>query len=72
MRSVGALKGKLLKRGLPVHLVNHLVTMVELHRVGRYDRTSADVLRLTGESPTTVREFVGMNAGMFTARAKVA
>src|SRR3984893_14084285 len=34
----------LLKRGLPVHLVNHLATMADLHRAGRYDRMSDDVL----------------------------
>ncbi|HEX8139159.1 MAG TPA: isochorismatase family protein [Pyrinomonadaceae bacterium] len=28
----------LLERGLPVHLVNHLATMADLHRAGRYDR----------------------------------
>ena len=27
----------LLERGLPVHLVNHLATMADLHRAGRYD-----------------------------------
>jgi len=30
----------LLARGLPVHLVNHLATMADLHRAGRYDRMS--------------------------------
>jgi uncharacterized protein YbjT (DUF2867 family) len=30
----------LLERGLPIHLVNHLTTMAELHRAGRYDRMS--------------------------------
>src|ERR1044072_2648029 len=38
----------LLERGLPVHLVNHLVTLADLHRAGRYDRMSNDVLMLTG------------------------
>ena len=28
----------LLERGLPVHLVNHLATMADLHRAGRYDQ----------------------------------
>jgi uncharacterized protein YbjT (DUF2867 family) len=27
----------LLERGLPVHPVNHLATMADLHRAGRYD-----------------------------------
>jgi uncharacterized protein YbjT (DUF2867 family) len=30
----------LLERGLPVHLVNHLATMADLHRAGRFDRMS--------------------------------
>src|SRR5258708_25218741 len=38
----------LLKRGLPAHLAQHLVTMADLHRAGRYDRMSDDVLTLTG------------------------
>ena len=32
-----------LGRGLSVHLVNHLATMADLHRAGRYDRMSDDV-----------------------------
>src|SRR5512133_3285448 len=60
----------LLERGLPVHLVNHLATMADLHRAGRYDRMSNDVLTLTGEGPLSVREFVRKNAAAFTAPAK--
>jgi len=56
----------LLRRGLPVHLVTHLTTMADLHRAGRYDRMSADVLTLTGQAPTSVREFVRRNAATFT------
>jgi hypothetical protein len=62
----------LLERGLPVHLVNHLVTMADLHRAGRYDRMSDDVLRLTGQGPLSVQEFVRKNAAEFTASAKAA
>ena len=39
----------LLQRGLPAHLVNHLATMADLHRAGRYDRMSDDVFALTGK-----------------------
>src|SRR5258708_5921561 len=46
----------LLGRGLPVHLVNHLVTMADLHRVGRYDRMSEDVRKLTRQLPLSVQE----------------
>jgi uncharacterized protein YbjT (DUF2867 family) len=62
----------LLERGLPVHLVNHLATMADLHRAGRYDRMSDDVLRLTGQGPLSVQEFVRKNAAEFTASAKAA
>jgi uncharacterized protein YbjT (DUF2867 family) len=63
-------RNELLKRGLPVHLVNHLATMGDLHRAGRYDRMSDDVLRLTGQSPLSVQEFVRKNVATFTAAAK--
>jgi uncharacterized protein YbjT (DUF2867 family) len=59
----------LLARGLPVHLVNHLVTMADLHRAGRYDRMSDDVLTLTGQGPLKVQDFVRKNAATFTAAA---
>jgi uncharacterized protein YbjT (DUF2867 family) len=62
----------LLARGLPVHLVNHLATMADLHRAGRYDRMSDDVLRLTGQEPLSVQEFVRKNAVVFTASAQAA
>jgi len=57
----------LLARGLPVYLVNHLATMADLHRAGRYDRMSDDVLTLTGQGPLRVRDFVRKNAATFTA-----
>jgi uncharacterized protein YbjT (DUF2867 family) len=56
----------LLERRLPVHLVNHLATMADLHRAGRYDRMSNDVLTLTGQRPLSVQEFVKKNAVTFT------
>ena len=61
---------ELFRRGLPVHLVNHLVTMADLHRVGRYDRVSEDVRTLTRQGPLSVQEFVRKNAAAFTALAK--
>ena len=60
----------LLDRGLPVHLVNHLVTIADLHRAGRYDRMSDDVRTLTGQEPLTVQEVVRKNASLFTPSAK--
>jgi len=70
--SVGPWRDRLLERGFPLHLVNHLATMADLHRAGRYDRTSDDVLTLTGQRPLSVQEFVRRNATAFTARARVA
>ena len=62
----------LLKRGLSVHLVNHLATMADLHRAGRYDRMSNDVLTLTGQEPLSMQEFVMNNAATFTGSARTA
>lgn len=62
----------LLQRGLPVHLVDHLATMADLHRAGRYDRMSADVLAVTGQGPLSMQEFVRKNAAAFTASAQAA
>ncbi len=60
----------LLERGLPVHLVNHLATMADLHRAGRYDRMSDDVRALTGQGPLSVQEFVRKHAAAFTAPSR--
>jgi len=65
-------RDELLERGLPVHLVNHLATMADLHRAGRYDRMSDDVRALTGQVPLSLQEFVRKNAATFTASAKEA
>jgi hypothetical protein len=55
---VGPCRDGLMKNGLPVHLVNHLAAMTDLHRAGRYDRMSDDVQTLTGQVPLSVQEFV--------------
>jgi uncharacterized protein YbjT (DUF2867 family) len=60
----------LLQSGQPVHLVNHLTTLADLLRAGRFDRMSDDVLTLTGQAPLSVQEFVRKNAETFTASAK--
>jgi uncharacterized protein YbjT (DUF2867 family) len=65
-------RDELLARGLPVHLVNHVATMADLHRSGRYDRMSDDVLALTGQAPMSFQEFVRRNAATFTAKANAA
>src|SRR6267143_1579076 len=63
-------RDELLNRGFPVHLVNHLAAMGNLHRAGRFDRMSDDVLTLTGQRPLSVQEFVRKNAAALTAAAK--
>jgi len=63
-------RDELLKRGWPVHVVNHLAAMGDLHRAGRFDRLSDDVRALTGQGPLSVQEFVRKNAAAFTAAAK--
>ncbi|HKO31201.1 MAG TPA: NAD(P)H-binding protein [Nitrospiraceae bacterium] len=60
----------LLKRGLPVHLVNHLATMADLHRAGRYDRMTDDVRMLSGQTPLSMQEFVRRNAETFTGSGR--
>jgi uncharacterized protein YbjT (DUF2867 family) len=62
----------LLKRGWPVHLVNHLAALGDLHRAGRFDRTSDDLRTLTGQESLSVQEFVRKNAVTFTPSAKAA
>ena len=58
-----------LKRaGLPEHVTQHVVTMGELHRAGRYDRLADGVERVTGKPPTGVREFVSLHADAFGGR----
>jgi len=41
--------------------------MDDLHRAGRYDRMSDDVLTLTGQAPVTMQKFVRNNAATFAA-----
>jgi uncharacterized protein YbjT (DUF2867 family) len=62
----------LLNRRWPVHVVKHLAALADLHRAGRFDRTSDDVRTLTGQEPLTVQEFVRKNAATFTPSAKAA
>ena len=63
-------RAALLEHRLPVHLVDHLVTMADLHRAGRYDRMSDDVRMLTGREPLSLQEIVRRNAAAFSAPAK--
>ena len=40
--------------------------MTELHKQGRYDRMSEDYLKLTGETPMSMADFVKLHATEFT------
>jgi NAD(P)H dehydrogenase (quinone) len=58
-----------LKRaGLPEYVAQHVVTMGELHRAGRYDRLADGVERVTGQPAMGVREFVSLHADEFGGR----
>ena len=57
--------------GVPAHLLNHLKVMAELHKQGRYDRMTDDLFQLTGETPTSMYDFVKLHAAEFT-RSQVA
>jgi uncharacterized protein YbjT (DUF2867 family) len=63
-------RAELLERGFPVHVADHLATMADLHRAGRYDRMSDDVLMLTRQGPMSLQEFVRKNAAAFSPPAK--
>jgi hypothetical protein len=51
---------------LSAHVVHHLTVMTELHKQERYDRMSEDYLKLTGEPPTSMADFVKLHAAEFT------
>jgi uncharacterized protein YbjT (DUF2867 family) len=59
---------KLKESGLTEHLTNHLVTMAQLNRDGRYDRMADGVERLTGRPAMSVQEFVSLHADEFGGR----
>jgi uncharacterized protein YbjT (DUF2867 family) len=57
---------KLRAAGLSEHVVDHLTVMTELHKQGRYDRSSEDYLKPTGEKPTSMADFAEPHAAEFT------
>lgn len=63
-----AFEAGLTRAGVPEHVAQHVVTMGELHRAGRYDRQADGVERVTGRPPTGVREFVATHADAFGGR----
>jgi uncharacterized protein YbjT (DUF2867 family) len=57
---------KLLAAGIPAHVVRHLSVMTELNKQGRYDRMTDDLFKLTGQTPTSMYDFVKLHAAEFT------
>ena len=53
--------------GVPAHVVQHILTVAELHRADRYDRLTTDVQDLTGQAPESVEQFVSEHRRLFTA-----
>jgi uncharacterized protein YbjT (DUF2867 family) len=52
------------------HLVRHLSAMAELTRLGRYDRMTDTLYKLTGEAPTNMQDFVKLHAAEFKPRGQ--
>lgn len=51
--------------GLSPHTLQHILTVAELHRAGRYDRLTDDVERITGHRPQSVEEYLIHNREAF-------
>jgi uncharacterized protein YbjT (DUF2867 family) len=62
-------ESKLREARLPDHLIAHLITMGELHRVGRYDRMTDCFQQLVGRAPISAAEFARRHAAAFTPQA---
>jgi uncharacterized protein YbjT (DUF2867 family) len=63
---------RLREAGMSAHLVNHLTVMTDLNKQGRYDRITDDLFKLTGETPTSMHNFVKLHAVEFTRRETTA
>jgi len=47
------------------HVIDHIVTMAELHRQNRYDRVRPTVNQITGVPPMSVKQWVQQNLSFF-------
>jgi uncharacterized protein YbjT (DUF2867 family) len=54
-------------QNLPEHVFDHLLTMAKLHADNRYDRLTSDVAAITGQSATSVRDYVAKHRDLFDA-----
>jgi uncharacterized protein YbjT (DUF2867 family) len=62
----------LFEAGLSSHVAKHLAVMADLHVIGRYDRMTDDLFRLTGRPATSMLEFVRHHLDEFTRREAAA
>lgn len=60
---------RLVAWGLPSHLIDHLTSMAALNRQHRYDRTSDDMVTLTGTPAMGLREFVRRHSTAYAPSA---
>ena len=60
---------RLVAWGLPSHLIDHLTSMAALNRQHRYDRTSDDMVTLTGTPAMDLREFVRRHSSAYAPSA---
>lgn len=51
--------------GLSEHVLDHLSTMGQLHRDGRYDRMTDQFANLTGKQPMSIRDFIQQHVSAF-------
>jgi uncharacterized protein YbjT (DUF2867 family) len=51
--------------GLPAHVEQHIATMARLHREDRYNRTTNDVERVTGQPAQTVDQYIAAHPELF-------
>jgi uncharacterized protein YbjT (DUF2867 family) len=51
--------------GLPEYLVRHLSVLADWHVKGRFDRMTDDQVKLTGQAPISMRDFVKLHAAEF-------
>jgi NAD(P)H dehydrogenase (quinone) len=61
----GQWRDELRKRNLPIHVLEHLQTMAQLHAANRYDRITKDVETITGTPATSISDFVAQHASRF-------
>ena len=57
---------KLLRAGVPEHIVKHLSVMTELNKQGLCDRMTDDLFKLTGQKPMSMYDCVKLHTAEFT------